>query len=189
MLPRGPGPARDLSQHRDPLVGRLAALRIRPRAATPGAHRSGERTIAAGRKNSPRCTRPPAGRCDERNRESRALRRERQLVGRAVGPAHAVRARAQCDRGPAARRLPHGRWRMAVPEGAAGERRPHCQDPHRRMDAGADELAGRAHGHARKLLGPARRALRPCLWPARRRGESSPASRVRPPIITPPLTP
>ena len=121
--------------------------------------------------------------------ESRALRREWQLVGRAVGPAHAVCARAQCDRGPAARRLPHGRWRMAVPEGAAGERRPHCQDPHRRMDAGADELAGRAHGHARKLLGPARRALRPCLWPARRRGRSSPASRVQPPIITPPLTP
>ena len=64
VLPGGPGPARDLSQHRDPLVGRLAALRLRPRAATPGAHRSGERTVASGRKDSPRCTRPPAGRCD-----------------------------------------------------------------------------------------------------------------------------
>ena len=34
VLPGGPGPTRDLSQHRDPLVGRLADLRIRPRAAT-----------------------------------------------------------------------------------------------------------------------------------------------------------
>ena len=41
---------------------------FRPRAATPGAHRSGERAVAAGRKNPPRCARPPAGRCDQRNR-------------------------------------------------------------------------------------------------------------------------
>ena len=105
--PSETGPARDLSQHRDPLVGRLADLRLRPRAATPGAHRSRDRPGAAGRQDPSRCARSSADRRRPATTANLgARRRERQLVDRVVGPAHAVRARAQRDRGPAARRLP-----------------------------------------------------------------------------------
>ena len=50
-LSRGPGPACDLSQHRDALVGRLPDLRVGTRTATPGPHRPGHRPSARRRQD------------------------------------------------------------------------------------------------------------------------------------------
>ena len=168
--PRGPGSARDLSQHRDPLVGRLANLRLRPRSINTACAPIRPPAVAPTANcisTNPAIFRSTRSRDDDPNLELAGVNGN-WWIGLSV--LHTLFAR---EHNAIVDRLrvdyPDGRRRMAVPESAARQRRPHRQDPHRRMDAGAAELAGRAHGHARQLLGPARRALRPRLWPARRR--------------------
>ena len=82
-------PASDLRQHRHPLVGRLPDLRLR-RGAQPQAPQRRRRQADDGRRHAPR-------RALEEARRRRPDRLLRQLLGRAVAPAHAVRQGAQLD--------------------------------------------------------------------------------------------
>ena len=79
---------------------------------------------------------------------------------------------------------PDGRRRMAVPEGAAGQRGADRQDPHDRVDAGADELAGGAARHARQLVGHARRGLSSAPTAGSATARCCPAFPARPPTTT-----
>ena len=113
-----------LRQHRDPLVGRLAALRQHSR--DPGEGPLGE----DGKLGSARRAGP--GRSDYRE----APRRRARLLGRPGDAAHALRLRAQRDLRPPARRVPALDRRRAVRPRPARQHRAAGEDPHGRVDAG-----------------------------------------------------
>ena len=131
------------------LVGRVAALRH-----APGVHR---RDRARARRDRRR--RRPAARARTPGRELQRARGE--PVGRARGAARPVRARAQRDRPPPARRVPRAGRAVAVREGAAGQLGADGQDPHRRVDARdhrPPDDGGRDQGHVVGLAGHEHRA-------------------------------
>ena len=155
-------------------MGWIADLRIEPRKAAPCARRGGRPADARRRQDRARRARPAAARCarTEGHTWPRTRRRERKLVAGPFCAAHDLRARAQRHRGRVARRSPRCDRGVAVPESAARECGAYRENPYRRVDARANELADRALRHARHLVGPDGRALQPRLWPDRQRRPS-----------------
>ena len=86
---RNQRPAADLRQHRHALVGPLPALRL-DRGAQPRAALGRGRQARARGRHAPQRDRPEA-------RRGRPDRLRRQLLGRPLAPAHAVRQGAQLD--------------------------------------------------------------------------------------------
>ena len=131
------------------LVGRVAALR----------HAPGLRRRDRARERGDRRRRRPAARARTPGGELQRARGE--PVGRARGAARPVRARAQRDRPPPARRVPRAGGAVAVREGAAGQLGADGQDPHRRVDARdhrPPDDGGRDQGHVVGLAGHEHRA-------------------------------
>ena len=144
-----------LRQHRDALVGRFAGVRQHARAPEDDPDQRGRQGPAE--PPGPRALRPVHHASDGR--------RQRELVARPGHLHHGLHARAQRHlRAPRPRPPGLGR-RRAVRARPARERRPHRQDPHRRVD---DRPVGRldhADRYARQLVGLHGRALLTPLRP------------------------
>ena len=141
---RGRRSPADVRQQGHPVVGRLAAVRL-DRGAQPRAPRRRGREAEDGRRPAARGERQRAAR-------RRPDRVQRQLVGRAGGHAHAVRARAQRDLRHAQRPLPDVGRRAAVPQGAADQRGADREDPHGRVDARDPQHEGAPDRDERQLV-------------------------------------
>ena len=121
-------PAADLRQHRHPLVGPVAGLRLDRGAQPRPALGRGREAPADRRRDAAQRGRP----APRRRRPDRLLR---QLLDRALAPAHPVRQGAQLDLRPPQGLLSDLGRRAAVPDRAAGELGPEREDPHGRVDA------------------------------------------------------
>ena len=183
---RGRGPARHLPQHRDALVGRLADLRLESRAPA--------RWCAAIPRPA-RCCADGKLQLDADGHLPLDPRRNKipnlELAGVngnwwiGLSVMHTLFARehnAIVDRLRIDYPDADGEWlfQKARLINAALIAKIHTVE----WTPALHELAGRAAGHARQLVGRARRALCPRLRPARRAARSCPASRARPRITT-----
>ena len=171
---RGLDAAARLHQSEQPLVGRVADLRLRRRHGGEAAHPQ--------RRQAPnRADRPAA----DRSRHRRPFRRlQRQLVDRPGHAPHALHAGAQLHLRSARPRSPGLERRAAVSQGQADQLRRDGQDPHGRVDAGDPPAPDHQAGDERQLVRPRRRG--PCRsWPRSSTTAScSAASSARTPIIT-----
>ena len=157
-VPGGRGRPAGARERRDPLVGRLPGLRHDPRAS-PGGPRPGGRGPAAAARR-----RPAAG----PRARGRDGGRQRQLVGRPVPGAHALRPRAQRDLRDAGRPPPRLGRPAPLRGGPPHQRGPDREDPHGRVDArdpAPPHGAGRAAGQLVRPVRPARLAAVPASDP------------------------
>ena len=139
--------AAGLRQPEQPLVGRLADLRLRSGRRREAAHRRGRQ--AEGRSDE-----AAAGRSGDRRAPERL---HRQLVDRARDAPHAVHARAQLHLRSAAPRASGLDRRAAVRQGQAHQLRADGEDPHRGVDAGDPSAPDHPARDAHELVRPRRR--------------------------------
>ena len=137
-------PAADLRQHRHPLVGRLPDLRLR-RGPQPRAPQRRRREARRRRRHAPQ-------RDEGRARRRRSDRVLRQLLGRAIAAAHALRQGAQLDLRPPEGLLPDLGRRAALPHRPPRQLGADGEDPHRRVDAGDPRQPGARAGDERQLV-------------------------------------